>query len=167
MGSKSRADNPHSGDGASPGFVSFSLLICCLVSEKIGGKNRSLMPNFGSFSDFLSGFWSVFCGVSPTFSDIRLFFLWNAGRYSLEDCTKRQALVSLRLLWIFCFLFFVFCFWGKFSVVKSSVLKLVLYLLCLYYQQVYTFLLVLRFKLYQLVDFFSLLKYLNAHITES
>ena len=110
MGSKSRADNPHSGDGASPGFVSFSLLICCLVSEKIGGKNRSLMPNFGSFSDFLSGFWSVFCGVSPTFSDIRLFFLWNAGRYSLEDCTKRQALVSLRLLWIFCFLFFVFCF---------------------------------------------------------
>ena len=67
----------------------------------------------------------------------------------------------------FCFLFFVFCFWGKFSIVKSSVLKLVLYLLCLYYQQVYTFLLVLRFKLYQLVDFFSLLKYLNAHITES
>ena len=66
--------SPHSGDGASPGFVSFSLLICCLVSEKIGGKNRSLMPNFESFSDFLSGFWSVFCGVSPTFCDIRLYF---------------------------------------------------------------------------------------------
>lgn len=63
--------------------------------------------------------------------------------------------------------FMDFFFWGKFSIIKSSVLKLVLYILCLYYQKIYTFLLVLRFKLHQLVDFFSLLKYLNAHMTES
>jgi hypothetical protein len=28
MGSKSRSDHPHSGDGASPGYVSLSLLLC-------------------------------------------------------------------------------------------------------------------------------------------
>lgn len=30
MGSKPRSDNPHSGDGASPGFVSFSIELCLL-----------------------------------------------------------------------------------------------------------------------------------------